>query len=84
MNIIGIRNRLNRAVAKMPPPPVTRESINALLRAQGQDVDAVWRFVIAENMGRDQILELAMRGELQTQINRYKNMSGNYHQKAQQ
>lgn len=83
MNIVGIRNRLNRAVAKMPPPHVTRESIDAKLRAHGLDVEATWRFICAEGISPDQITHMSFHGGLETQIDRYKGMTGSYHEKAQ-
>jgi hypothetical protein len=82
INIISIQNRLNRAVAKMPPPPITRESIDASLRSLGLDVEATWRFICAEGIGPGQIRHMSFRG-LKVQIDRYMGMTGSYYEKAQ-
>ena len=83
MSVVGIRNRLNRAVAKMPPPPVTRESIEAKLRACGLDVEACWRWVLAEDVSPYRIRQMAVDGTLLADVERYKDMTGSYHEKVQ-
>ena len=82
MNINGIRSRLNRAVAKMPPTPVTRESINVKLRTLGLDVEATWHFFCAENVGSEQARHMVLQGTLRPAIDRYRGMTGSYRQKA--
>jgi hypothetical protein len=71
MNIISIQNRLNRAVAKMPPPPITRESIDASLRSLGLNVDATWRFICTEQPTRVRLEQLVNSDELFSTVAQY-------------
>jgi hypothetical protein len=82
MSVTSLRNRLDRAIGKLPPKPVTRESIEANLRSAGLDVEATWRFICAEGIGSGQIRQLAKQGKLFAAIDRYKGMTGSYHEKA--
>jgi hypothetical protein len=71
MSIMGIRNRVNRIIEKMPPPPVTRESIDASLRSLGLDVDATWRFICTEQPTKFRLEQLVNSDELFSTVAQY-------------
>ena len=79
MNVQSIQNRLDRVVKKMPPLPVTRESIEVNIRSLGLDVEATWRFICAEGLGAGQLRQMALRGDLIAAIDSYRGVTGSYH-----